>query len=178
MSQAWLSTYLPHNMQKVNRVTFGLMTQSEVETLYAAEEAKARSRLQAEREKAKQKGDKGGGEGKAPGKPDLRSRTKLAIPFVGKDMPSPAAEFALPDIVIGLTIFAYELQGLRMIDMVRTCAHAHAYARLARDGLGPPPSAWRGSCSCSRPRRLRGCPAASRPTRARSVFCVALAFDV
>lgn len=30
------------------------------------------------------------------------SRSKLAIPFVGKDTPAPASEFAHPDIIIGL----------------------------------------------------------------------------
>lgn len=36
-----------------------------------------------------------------------RSRLKLAVPFVGKDVPSKASEFAHPDIIIGLTILAY-----------------------------------------------------------------------
>ena len=36
-----------------------------------------------------------------------RSRLKLAIPFVGKDVPSTASEFAHPDIIIGLTVLAY-----------------------------------------------------------------------
>ena len=30
------------------------------------------------------------------------SRTMLAVPFVGKDTPSPANEFAHPDVTIGL----------------------------------------------------------------------------
>ena len=45
-----------------------------------------------------------------------RSRFKLAIPFVGKDVPSRASEFAHPDIIIGLTILAYRYEGLRYID--------------------------------------------------------------
>lgn len=39
-----------------------------------------------------------------------RSRKFCAIPFVGKDVPSPASEFSFPDIVIGLTILAYRYQ--------------------------------------------------------------------
>jgi hypothetical protein len=36
-----------------------------------------------------------------------RSRRFLAVPFVGKDAPSPSSEFAHPDIAIGLTALAY-----------------------------------------------------------------------
>ena len=36
-----------------------------------------------------------------------RSRRYLAVPFVGKDAPSHASEFAHPDVAIGLTILAY-----------------------------------------------------------------------
>ena len=52
-----------------------------------------------------------------------KSRTRLAIPFVGKDVPSPAAEFAQPDITIGLTIHAYKLQGLRTVDLTDVAKH-------------------------------------------------------
>ena len=50
----WLSTYLPHVMQKIDRVTFGIMTDAQAE---AALEAQPLMPL---------------------------TRTKLAIPFVGK----------------------------------------------------------------------------------------------
>ena len=36
-----------------------------------------------------------------------RSRRLLAVPFVGKDVPSRASEFSHPDVVIGMTILAY-----------------------------------------------------------------------
>lgn len=39
-----------------------------------------------------------------------RSRAKLAVPFISKDVPSPASEFAQPDIVIGLTVLAYRIE--------------------------------------------------------------------
>ena len=45
-----------------------------------------------------------------------RSRLKLAIPFLGKDVPSTASEFAHPDIIIGLTVLAYRYEGLRRPD--------------------------------------------------------------
>ena len=41
-----------------------------------------------------------------------RSRFKLAIPFVGKDVPSRASEFAHPDVIIGLTVLAYRCERL------------------------------------------------------------------
>jgi hypothetical protein len=31
----------------------------------------------------------------------------MAVPFVGKDVPSRASEFAHPDVLIGLTILAF-----------------------------------------------------------------------
>jgi Protein of unknown function (DUF3645) len=37
----------------------------------------------------------------------VQTRAKLAVPFVGKDVPSHSSEFAHPDIVIGLTNLAY-----------------------------------------------------------------------
>ena len=45
-----------------------------------------------------------------------RSRRYLAVPFVGKDAPSHASEFAHPDVAIGLTILAYRYEGLRELD--------------------------------------------------------------
>eukprot|EP00466_Bigelowiella_natans_P012371 jgi/Bigna1/86051/estExt_fgenesh1_pg.C_70337 len=44
------------------------------------------------------------------------SRRSLAVPFVGKDKPSCASEFAHPDVLIGLTIMAYRYSGLRPDD--------------------------------------------------------------
>ena len=73
----WLSTFLPHCLAKVNRVSFGLLT---------AKDCKAALEID-------------------PHVP--RSRLKLAVPFVGKDVPSRSSEFAHPDVIIGLTILAY-----------------------------------------------------------------------
>ena len=44
------------------------------------------------------------------------SRKLLAVPFLGKDVPSPASEYAHPDIVIGFTILAYRHEGMRVAD--------------------------------------------------------------
>jgi hypothetical protein len=47
------------------------------------------------------------------------SRKMLAVPFVGKNVPSPAAEFANPEVLVGLTILAYRHAGLRLADTMR-----------------------------------------------------------
>ena len=55
-----------------------------------------------------------------------RSRLKLAIPFVGKDVPSRSSEFAHPDVVLGLSVLAYRYSGMRYTDfdtiMANVCA--------------------------------------------------------
>lgn len=86
LAHDWLSSFLPHCLQKINRVTFGIMLPSDVERFKMT----------------------------YPQMP--QSRIKLAIPFIGKDVPSSASEFAHPDVTIGLTILAYRYQGLRMFD--------------------------------------------------------------
>ena len=45
-----------------------------------------------------------------------RSRRFLAVPFVGKDAPSPASEYAHSDVAVGLSILAYRHEGLRQPD--------------------------------------------------------------
>ena len=60
-----------------------------------------------------------GGHGKFRWQKNLtKNRRLLGIPFIGKDAPSPFAEFAHPDAVIGLTILAYRYDGLRRDDVV------------------------------------------------------------
>ena len=90
LGREWVDTYLPHALSKINRVTYGLLTQEELD------------------------------EGKHNG---LASRKYLAVPFMGKDVPSPAAEFAHPDIIIGLSVAAYLHEGMRLenvADLTRT----------------------------------------------------------
>ena len=73
----WLSTFLPHCLAKVNRVSFGLLNDDDCKAALLVD----------------------------PNVP--RSRLKLAVPFIGKDVPSKSSEFAHPDIIIGLTVLAY-----------------------------------------------------------------------
>jgi len=82
----WLQTFFPHILAKVNRVSFGLLNDAD-----ASRALKEDPRMP-------------------------RSRLKLAVPFVGKDVPSSSSEFAHPDITLGLTILAYRYSGLRETD--------------------------------------------------------------
>jgi hypothetical protein len=77
LSHSWLRTFLPHCLAKINRVSFGLLSSEHCAAALKADPHCPRSRL------------------------------KLAVPFVGKDVPSKSSEFAHPDITIGLTILAY-----------------------------------------------------------------------
>ena len=45
------------------------------------------------------------------------SRRLMAVPFVGKDVPSRSSEFAHPDVLIGLTVLGYRYAGLRLSDL-------------------------------------------------------------
>lgn len=82
----WLTSFLPFVLQKVNRVHFGLLQPNDLKILE----------------------DQGV---KIP-----TSRKLTAVPFVAKDVPSRASEFAHPDVLIGLTILAYRYEGLRKKD--------------------------------------------------------------
>ena len=42
----------------------------------------------------------------------------MSVPFLGKDVPSERAEFASPEVVIGLTILAYRYEGMRYDDLL------------------------------------------------------------
>eukprot|EP00930_Biecheleria_cincta_P027556 TRINITY_DN19334_c0_g1_i1.p1 TRINITY_DN19334_c0_g1~~TRINITY_DN19334_c0_g1_i1.p1 ORF type:complete len:4939 (-),score=993.22 TRINITY_DN19334_c0_g1_i1:298-13221(-) len=124
----WLATFLPHCLQKIDRVTFGIMTDDQVKACLAEQ----------------------------PLMP--LTRAKLAIPFVGKDVPSQSSEFAHPDIVLGLTSFAYRYEGLRRSDFDDVMAALTE--RLENEGGGSP---------LERPTALRW---KSWVEEAGAVFCV------
>lgn len=86
LGRDWLASFLPHIMQKIDRVTFGLLTPQDIERALAED----------------------------PHMPSTRA--KLAVPFIGKDVPSKSSEYAHPDITIGLTVLAYRYEGLRWSD--------------------------------------------------------------
>ena len=47
---------------------------------------------------------------------DTLSRKLLSVPFVGKDVPSPASEFSHPEVLIGFSVLSYRYEGLRLAD--------------------------------------------------------------
>ena len=56
------------------------------------------------------------------------SRKLTAVPFIAKDVPSRASEFAHPDVLIGLTILGFRYEGLRERDF-------HLVLKHLRDNL-------------------------------------------
>ena len=87
LAREWINILLPHCLKKINRVSFGLMTDEQVS------DALLENPLMSE------------------------TRGMLGIPFIGKDMPSPAAEFQHPDVLVGLSYLSYRYQGLRKSDL-------------------------------------------------------------
>ena len=71
LAHDWTSSFLPHVLAKINRVSFGLLQPSDEHVL--------------------------------KGSVQPTSRKLLAIPFIGKDVPSSASEFAQADVLIGVT---------------------------------------------------------------------------
>ena len=88
LARDWLRSYTPHVLQKIDRVSFGLLSSEDLERAMIRD----------------------------PYMP--LTRAKLAIPFLGKDVPSESSEFAHPDVIIGLTYMAYRYEGLRYTDFL------------------------------------------------------------
>ena len=86
LSHEWLTSVLPFILGKIDRVSFGLLSNADAKLM------------------------------KESGLYLSPNRMLLAVPFNGKDVPSRSSEFAHPDVKIGLTICAYRLEGLRMND--------------------------------------------------------------
>jgi hypothetical protein len=66
-----------------------------------------------------------------------RSRLLLAVPFVGKDVPSRASEFSHPDVVIGLSTLAYRYEGSHLnrifsLQAFNLFIHFHSIQMLIR----------------------------------------------
>ena len=89
----WLVSFLPFVLQKVNRVHFGLLQPKDIQQL------------------------------EDDGVKIPQSRKLVAVPFIAKDVPSRASEFAHPDVLIGLTILAYRYEGLRKRDFFIVLRH-------------------------------------------------------
>jgi len=86
LSHDLLRNFLPHVLSKIDRVSFGLLSKQDLKQTLEND-------------------------------PNVSlARRLVAIPFVGKDIPSRASQFSHPDIVIGLSIMAYRYEGLRFSD--------------------------------------------------------------
>ena len=104
LAHDWLRSYLPHCLQKIDRVSFGIMNERDKAQ---ALEIDPRMPL---------------------------SRFKLAIPFVGKDVPSRSSEFAHPDVIIGLSILGYRYEGMRWDNFNEVMS---TLTRTVRKEVGP-----------------------------------------
>ena len=100
LARDWIFTFLPHALSKVHRVSFGLLADND-------------------RNRWKQQiiAAAGGDTTAADNFYIAKSRWSLAVPFIGKDVPSRAAEFAHPDVLLGLSILAFRYNGLRSSDV-------------------------------------------------------------
>ena len=101
LSHEWLRVLFFHSASKIDRVSFGLLS---TEDLAVAKE-------------------------RDPFMP--KSRKLLAVPFLGKDVPSRSSEFSHPDVVIGLTTLAYRYEGsfLFVFALSRSCGGvAHLFS--------------------------------------------------
>merc|ERR1712166_1607709 len=100
LSRDWIYTFLPHVLSKVHRVSFGLLRENDRDRWKNQIIAAA------------------GGDVKAAENFYIaKSRWSLSVPFIGKDVPSRAAEFAHPDVLLGLSILAFRYNGLRTSDL-------------------------------------------------------------
>ena len=92
LARDWLNTFLPHVLGKVNRVSYGVLNDEDQHNFGS---------LFANMPK---------------------TRKQLAVPFIAKDVPSRASEFAHPEVLLGLTILGYRYDGLRSADMTKVRA--------------------------------------------------------
>ena len=128
LARDWLCSLLPHVLSKINRVSYGLLSAKDVQLLESANGSRVPT-----------------------------SRRLLAVPFVGKDIPSQTNEFSHPDVVIGLTICTYRHEGLRRGDFRRVLRSLLEKLEQETGPVGKRPSAKRWAEFVHRcGRRVRG----------------------
>jgi hypothetical protein len=113
LARMWIRSYLGYVLCKRNRVDYGLLSMAELES----------SKLWPWSQNLEE------------GWP--ASRAWLAVPFTAKDFPSKAAEFANPEIQIGLTILAFMYSGARRND-VKMIYQRHKKELDQESASGPP----------------------------------------
>ena len=107
LARTWLGTLLPHCLSKRNRVEYGLI-QVQDRFNWAGE---AFSNMSADKREKFDRKDW------TKLDPSGESRRLMAVPFVGRDKPSKTAQFASPEVLIGLTALSYRYEGLRQGDI-------------------------------------------------------------
>ena len=110
LCRKWVRALLPHVISKRNRVDYGLLSDDDAIRL---------GLLSEEEEKQRSTEFKPPKTRKELLEIKRASRELLAVPFVGKDTPSRFSEFAQPEVIIGFTIAAYRIEGLRERDITR-----------------------------------------------------------
>ena len=109
LARQWVRTVLPHCISKRHRVEYGL--------IYSADIIRWK-RLKGDKEKMRADEDPlDVYEYQAP-----VGRRFLAVPFTGKDVPSSAAEFSSPEVLVGMSILAYWYDGMREADVAKMIA--------------------------------------------------------
>lgn len=116
LAHLWLHSVLPHVLCKVARVHFGLLPETALPTPPPLDAGEPRLKPTAISLPAHPSLPSLPSKSAAPADGAPQSRRLLAVPFVGKDVPSHAAEFSHPDALIGLTVMAYRHQGMRRGD--------------------------------------------------------------
>ena len=119
LSHDWLTGYLPFILGKIDRVSFGLLSAADLARAGFVEEEPPMLTVKTPKN----------------GVQIPTSRLYLAVPFVGKDVPSISSEFAHPDIVIGLTTLGYRYEGLRIRDF--KILLNSLFTKMATDEAGP-----------------------------------------
>lgn len=116
LARDWVCSYLPHCLGKRNRVDYGLLSAGDITGWWNPEAAEAVERKHENKEHKIFEADE---VESWTGHFNPRSRKLLAVPFAGKDSPSPKSEFSSPEVLIGLTFLAYRYSGLRKYDLYR-----------------------------------------------------------
>eukprot|EP00434_Breviolum_minutum_P017348 symbB.v1.2.015315.t1/scaffold1138.1/size205980/14 len=111
LSRQLLHSVLPHLLGLPHRIRYGLL--SDKDTLAWTCCASLFKQLIPSHQ-----GSTSSSDGRLSTKGRAARRALLAVPFIGKDCPSTASEFAHPDVAIGLTVFSYHFEGLRKQDFV------------------------------------------------------------
>ena len=107
LCKTYVCSLLPHVLSKRDRVDFGLLSDEDairIKQMDIDEEEQRTGKAQTVTRKILLTIAR-------------MSRELLAVPFMGKDAPSRSSEFANPEVIIGLTVAAYRIEGLRERDM-------------------------------------------------------------